>query len=47
LTVLLKERASVHGTVVLGLKQKLIAVLAEALRSEIAVIVRAMVKGLG
>ena len=38
--------SAVHGMVLLGLEQKLIAVPVEALRAEIAVIVRAMVKGL-
>ena len=38
--------SAVHGMVVLGLEQKLIAVPSDALRSEIATIVRAMVDGL-
>jgi AcrR family transcriptional regulator len=38
--------SAVHGMVLLGLEQKLIAVPVEALRKEIAVIVRAMVDGL-
>jgi AcrR family transcriptional regulator len=38
--------SAVHGMVLLGLEQKLIAVPVEALRAEIAVITRAMVKGL-
>ncbi|MGH6752025.1 MAG: TetR/AcrR family transcriptional regulator, partial [Bradyrhizobium sp.] len=38
--------SAVHGMVLLGLEQKLIAVPVEALRAEIAVIVRAVVKGL-
>jgi AcrR family transcriptional regulator len=38
--------SAVHGMVTLGLEQKLIAVPIEALRAEIAMIVRAMVKGL-
>jgi AcrR family transcriptional regulator len=38
--------SAVHGMVLLGLEQKLIAVPIEALRREIAVIVRAMVEGL-
>jgi AcrR family transcriptional regulator len=38
--------SAVHGMVLLGLEQKLIAVPVEALRAEIAVIVRAAVKGL-
>ena len=38
--------SAVHGMVLLGLEQKLIAVPVEALREEIAVITRAMVKGL-
>ena len=38
--------SAVHGMVLLGLEQKLIAVPVEALRAEIAVIVRAIVKGL-
>jgi AcrR family transcriptional regulator len=38
--------SAVHGMVLLGLEQKLIAVPVEALRAEIAVIVRAMVKGM-
>src|SRR5436190_314224 len=38
--------SAVHGMVLLGLEQKLIAVPVDALRAEIAVIVRAMVKGL-
>src|SRR5882762_8790788 len=38
--------AAVHGMVLLGFEQKLIAVPVEALRAEIAVITRAMVKGL-
>jgi AcrR family transcriptional regulator len=38
--------SAVHGMVLLGLEQKLIAVPVEALRAEIAAIVRAMVKGL-
>src|SRR5882724_8220581 len=37
---------AVHGMVTLGLEQKLIAVPIDALRNEIAMIVRAMVKGL-
>jgi len=36
----------VHGMVALGLEQKLIAVPLEALRSEVATIVMAMVAGL-
>jgi AcrR family transcriptional regulator len=38
--------SAVHGMVLLGLEQKLIAVPTDALRAEIATIVRAMVKGL-
>jgi AcrR family transcriptional regulator len=38
--------SAVHGMVTLGLEQKLIAVPSEALRAEIAMIVRAMVRGL-
>jgi AcrR family transcriptional regulator len=38
--------SAVHGMVLLGLEQKLIAVPVEALRAEIAVITRAVVKGL-
>src|SRR3954466_13444019 len=38
--------SAVHGMVLLGLEQKLIAVPVEALRAEIAVIVTAMVSGL-
>jgi len=38
--------ASVHGMVSIGLEQKLIAVPVDALRAEIATIVRAMVSGL-
>ena len=38
--------SAVHGMVALGLEQKLIAVPVEALRAEIATIVRAMVEGL-
>ena len=38
--------SAVHGMVLLGLEQKLIAVPVEALRKEIATIVRAMVEGL-
>jgi AcrR family transcriptional regulator len=38
--------SAVHGMVVLGLEQKLIAVPREVLRREVAVIVRAMVAGL-
>ncbi len=38
--------SAVHGMVLLGLEQKLIAVPLEALRAEIAAIVRAMVDGL-
>ena len=38
--------SAVHGMVLLGLEQKLIAVPVEALRAEIATIVRAMVDGL-
>ena len=38
--------SAVHGMVLLGLEQKLIAVPVEALRQEIATIVRAMVDGL-
>lgn len=38
--------SAVHGMVLLGLEQKLIAVPVEALRKEIATIVRAMVDGL-
>jgi AcrR family transcriptional regulator len=38
--------SAVHGMVALGLEQKLIAVPAEALRSEVAIIVGAMVEGL-
>jgi hypothetical protein len=38
--------SAVHGMVLLGLEQKLIAVPVEALRAEIAVIVGAMVDGL-
>ena len=38
--------SAVHGMVTLGLEQKLIAVPVDALREEIAVIVRAMVDGL-
>jgi AcrR family transcriptional regulator len=38
--------SAVHGMVTLGLEQKLIAVPIDALRAEIAMIVRAMVKGL-
>jgi hypothetical protein len=38
--------SAVHGMVLLGLEQKLIAVPIAALRAEIATIVRAMVSGL-
>ena len=38
--------SAVHGMVLLGLEQKLIAVQIEALRREIAAIVKAMVEGL-
>ena len=38
--------SAVHGMVALGLEQKLIAVPIEALRNEIAIIVRAMIDGL-
>jgi AcrR family transcriptional regulator len=38
--------SAVHGMVLLGLEQKLIAVPIDALRAEIATIVKAMVKGL-
>jgi AcrR family transcriptional regulator len=38
--------SAVHGMVLLGLEQKLIAVPVKALRAEIAVIVRAMIEGL-
>ena len=38
--------SAVHGMVLLGLEQKLIAVPVAALREEIAVIVRAMIDGL-
>src|ERR1700738_566321 len=38
--------SAVHGMVALGLEQKLIAVPVDALRGEIAVIVRAMIRGL-
>jgi AcrR family transcriptional regulator len=38
--------SAVHGMVALGLEQKLIAVPVEALRNEIAIIVRAMIEGL-
>jgi hypothetical protein len=38
--------SAVHGMVLLGLEQKLIAVPVEALREEIAAIVRAMIDGL-
>ena len=38
--------SAVHGMVTLGLEQKLITVPIDALRNEIALIVRAMVKGL-
>ena len=38
--------SAVHGMVALGLEQKLIAVPVDALRQEIAIIVRAMVSGL-
>jgi len=38
--------SAVHGMVALGLEQKLIAVPLEALRSEVATIVTAMVAGL-
>lgn len=38
--------SAVHGMVLLGLEQKLIAVPTDALRAEIAVIVRAMIDGL-
>jgi AcrR family transcriptional regulator len=38
--------SAVHGMVLLGLEQKLIAVPVAALRAEIAVVVRAVVKGL-
>ena len=38
--------SAVHGMVLLGLEQKLIAVPIDALRNEIATIVRAMVEGL-
>jgi AcrR family transcriptional regulator len=38
--------SAVHGMVLLGLEQKLIAVPIDALRAEIAVIVRAVIKGL-
>jgi AcrR family transcriptional regulator len=39
--------SAVHGMVALGLEQKLIAVPVDALRSEVATIVRAMIGGLG
>jgi AcrR family transcriptional regulator len=38
--------SAVHGMVALGLEQKLVAVPIEALRNQIAIIVRAMIKGL-
>jgi hypothetical protein len=38
--------SAVHGIVALGLEQKLIAVPIDALRSEVATIVQAMVVGL-
>ena len=38
--------SAVHGMVMLGLEQRLIAVPIEALRREIATLVRAMVDGL-
>ncbi len=38
--------SAVHGMVALGLEQKLIAVPLDALRSEIATLVRAMIDGL-
>ena len=38
--------SAVHGMVLLGLEQKLIAVPTDALRNEIAIIVRAMIEGL-
>jgi len=38
--------SAVHGMVLLGLEQKLIAVPVDALRQEIATIVRAMIDGL-
>ncbi len=38
--------SAVHGMVTLGLEQKLIAVPVEALRTEIAIMVRAMIDGL-
>jgi AcrR family transcriptional regulator len=38
--------SAVHGMVLLGLEQKLIAVPIDALRSEIAIIVKAMINGL-
>jgi AcrR family transcriptional regulator len=38
--------SAVHGMVALGLEQKLIAVPVDALRAEIAIIVRAMIRGL-
>jgi hypothetical protein len=38
--------SSVHGMAALGLDQKLIAVPIEALRNQIAIIVRAMIDGL-
>jgi AcrR family transcriptional regulator len=38
--------SAVHGMVTLGLEQKLIAVPIDALRAEIAIIVRAMIRGL-
>lgn len=39
--------SAVHGVVLLGLEQKLVAVPTDALRSELATIVRAIVRGLG
>jgi hypothetical protein len=38
--------SAVHGMVTLGLEQKLIAVPLDALRAEIAIMVRAMIDGL-
>ena len=38
--------SAAHGMVLLGLEQKLIAVPVEALRTEIAIMVRAMIDGL-
>jgi hypothetical protein len=38
--------SAVHGVVALGLEQKLIAVPIDALRNQIAIIMRAMIDGL-